>query len=69
MIFTADHGNDPTWIGTGHTRERVPVLCAGLGQGELGQIKFQDVANLVLNHLDIEQPKSKGHLYEQKEQA
>lgn len=69
MIFTADHGNDPTWIGTGHTRERVPVLCAGLGRGELGQIKFQDVANLVLNHLDIEQPKSKGHLYEQKEQA
>ena len=41
MIFTADHGNDPTWVGTGHTRERVPVLCAGLGTGELGQMKFQ----------------------------
>ena len=25
-IFTADHGNDPTWRGTDHTRERVPVL-------------------------------------------
>ena len=31
MIFTADHGNDPTWTGTDHTRERVPVLGAGLG--------------------------------------
>ena len=65
MIFTADHGNDPTWIGTGHTRERVPVLCAGLGSGELGQIQFQDVANLVLNHLDIRYPKPKGRHDEQ----
>ena len=27
-IFTADHGNDPTFRGTEHTRERVPVICA-----------------------------------------
>ena len=60
MILTADHGNDPTWIGTGHTRERVPVLCAGLGLGQLGQIQFQDVANLVLNQLGLEHPNSKG---------
>lgn len=26
VIITADHGNDPTWPGTDHTRERVPVL-------------------------------------------
>lgn len=26
MILTADHGCDPTWTGTDHTRERVPVL-------------------------------------------
>ncbi len=26
-IFTADHGNDPTWRGTEHTRERVPVVA------------------------------------------
>jgi len=26
IIITADHGNDPTWRGTDHTRERVPVL-------------------------------------------
>lgn len=26
LIITADHGNDPTWPGTDHTRERVPLL-------------------------------------------
>jgi len=26
LLITADHGNDPTWKGTDHTRERVPVL-------------------------------------------
>ncbi|WP_251977985.1 phosphopentomutase [Salinicola avicenniae] len=29
LILTADHGNDPTWRGTDHTREQVPVLIAG----------------------------------------
>ena len=27
LIITADHGNDPTWTGTDHTRECIPVLC------------------------------------------
>jgi phosphopentomutase len=26
LCLTADHGNDPTWSGTDHTREQVPVL-------------------------------------------
>lgn len=26
LVITADHGNDPTWHGTDHTRERVPLL-------------------------------------------
>lgn len=30
-ILTADHGCDPTWPGTDHTRERVPVLVFGPG--------------------------------------
>ncbi|HTS13716.1 MAG TPA: phosphopentomutase, partial [Candidatus Limnocylindrales bacterium] len=29
MIITADHGNDPTWRGTDHTREYVPLIVAG----------------------------------------
>ena len=53
MIFTADHGNDPTWRGTEHTRERVPVLCAGAGVGEIGNCAFVDVAASVAAHLGI----------------
>ena len=33
MILTADHGNDPTYTGTDHTRERVPVLLFRKGGG------------------------------------
>lgn len=52
-IFTADHGNDPTWTGTDHTRERVPVICAGAGEGGIGQIAFTDVAASIAAHLGI----------------
>ena len=54
MVLTADHGNDPTWTGTDHTRERVPVLVAGKGAGSLGQIGFVDVAAFVAAHLGLE---------------
>jgi phosphopentomutase len=53
-IFTADHGNDPTWRGTDHTRERVPVLMAGAGAGPLGQCGFVDVAATVAGWLGVE---------------
>ena len=52
-IFTADHGNDPTWRGTEHTRERVPVLCAGIGSGSVGHVGFVDVAASVAAHLGV----------------
>ena len=55
-IFTADHGNDPTWAGSDHTRERVPVLAAGAGTGSLGLIGFIDVAGLVARHLGVKFP-------------
>jgi phosphopentomutase len=32
-LITADHGNDPTWRGTDHTREHVPILAFGPGAG------------------------------------
>ena len=38
LILTADHGNDPTYKGTDHTRERVPFLAyspSDIGSGEL----------------------------------
>ncbi|MGR3565260.1 MAG: phosphopentomutase [Heliomarina sp.] len=53
MLFTADHGNDPSWKGTDHTRERVPVLVAGRGAGPLGQVAFTDVAASVAAHLGV----------------
>jgi len=55
-IFTADHGNDPTFRGTEHTRERVPVLCAGVGAGEIGHCAFVDVAASVAAHLGVNNP-------------
>ena len=53
MILTADHGNDPSWSGTDHTRERVPVLVAGRGAGEAGLVGFTDVAASIAAHLGL----------------
>ena len=52
-IFTADHGNDPTWTGTEHTRERVPVVGHGIGLREIGLVGFVDVAASVAAHLGV----------------
>lgn len=53
VVLTADHGNDPTWTGTDHTRERVPVLVSGVNKGDLGHIGFVDVAASIAAHLDV----------------
>jgi phosphopentomutase len=53
LIVTADHGNDPTWPGTDHTRERVPVLVHGIGDGPLGHLAFSDVAASIADHLSV----------------
>lgn len=53
IIVTADHGNDPTWPGTDHTRERIPVLVHGCGPGKIGHCRFVDVAASVADHLNI----------------
>jgi len=45
LIITADHGNDPTWPGTDHTREEVPVLIKHGAPQSLGTRQtFADVA-------------------------
>ncbi|WP_458791071.1 phosphopentomutase [Yoonia sp. MH D7] len=62
LIVTADHGNDPTWIGTDHTRERVPVLVHGIGVKQLGHVAFVDVAASVAAHLNIAYS-GKGHSF------
>ena len=63
MVLTADHGCDPTWPGTDHTRERVPVLLTGpgLGSGPLRPAKtFSDIGETIAAHLGLE-PGSHGH--------
>jgi phosphopentomutase len=53
VIFTADHGNDPTWIGTDHTRECVPVLGLGVDLKPIGNVSFVDVAASIAEHLGV----------------
>lgn len=53
ILFTADHGNDPSWPGTDHTRERVPVLAHGLGARGLGQVGFADIGASIAEHLGL----------------
>lgn len=55
-IFTADHGNDPSWTGTDHTRERVPVLGFGLGARGLGLVGFSDIGASIMAHLELPAP-------------
>ncbi len=54
LIFTADHGNDPTWPGTDHTRERVPVLGHGLGAKAIRLVAFADVGASIAAHLGLD---------------
>lgn len=55
-IFTADHGNDPSWFGTDHTRERVPVLGYGLGPRPVGQVGFSDIGASIIEHMGLPAP-------------
>jgi phosphopentomutase len=56
MIITADHGNDPTFRGTDHTRERVPLLVVGSDDPrDLGvRESFSDVGASVAAWLGVE---------------
>jgi len=55
LIITADHGNDPTWYGTEHTRERVPVLIAGpeVKPADIGIVNMADVGETIAAHLGL----------------
>lgn len=56
LILTADHGCDPTWRGTDHTRERVPVLAFGQGLGSrtIGiRGTYADIGETIAAHLGI----------------
>ena len=42
LILTADHGNDPTYSGTDHTREKVPFIAYSPSMGHGGPLEEQD---------------------------
>lgn len=55
-IITADHGCDPTWHGSDHTREHVPVIAFGPGikPGPLGvRETFADIGQSIAKHLNL----------------
>ncbi len=67
LILTADHGNDPTYTGSDHTREFVPVvvygsmLRRGVDLGELGS--FADIGRTASEMLSLNPTKNgKGFL-------
>ncbi len=56
IIFTADHGCDPTWRGTDHTREHIPVLIYGpkVKPGSLGyRDTFADIGQTVAKYFGL----------------
>jgi phosphopentomutase len=56
FILTADHGNDPSWRGTDHTRERVPVIGTGPGlkPAPIGLCtSYADIGETVAEHLGL----------------
>ena len=56
LIITADHGNDPTWKGTDHTRERIPVLAyaTDMKSRSFGSREtFADIGQTIAGHLGI----------------
>ncbi|MBE6452669.1 MAG: phosphopentomutase [Alphaproteobacteria bacterium] len=57
VFITADHGNDPTYTGTDHTREQVPVIMFGkhVKPADIGQRQtFADIAQTIAEYFNIE---------------
>jgi len=60
LIITADHGNDPTYTGTDHTREKVPFLAYSpsmKGNGEIPETDtFAVIGATVADNFDVAMP-------------
>ena len=60
-ILTADHGNDPTWRGSDHTREHVPILAFGrdVAPGSIGaRTSLADIGATAAEWLGLPPPAS-----------
>lgn len=62
LIITADHGNDPTYSGTDHTRERVPFIAYSpsmKGSGLLDRMDtFAVIGATIADNFEVEMPKN-----------
>lgn len=60
LMITADHGNDPTWKGTDHTRERVPLIMYSpsmKGRGTLGTAdNFGCIGATICDNFSVDMP-------------
>ncbi len=60
LMITADHGNDPTYVGTDHTRERVPLLLYAGGMKQGGRLASEDtfgvVGSTIADNFDLRMP-------------
>ncbi len=60
LILTADHGNDPTYTGTDHTREMVPFIAWSKGFDKGGIIPKQEtfaiVGATITDNFDVDMP-------------
>ena len=66
VLITADHGCDPTWPGSDHTREHVPVVFYGrsIKTNNLGKRDtFADMGQTIAHHLQIK-PLANGKVCE-----
>lgn len=58
VIFTADHGNDPTYTGTDHTRENVPMIAYSTSMKSSGELEprdtFADIGATIIDNFNIE---------------
>lgn len=64
VIFTADHGNDPTYSGTDHTRENVPLIVYSTkmkGSGKLdNRNTLADIGATIIDNYDIDDTLNTG---------
>ncbi len=54
VMITADHGNDPTFRGTDHTRERVPILLPNSAAQPGVRDTYADIAATIAAHFGLE---------------
>ncbi len=60
LIITADHGNDPTWTGTDHTRENIPICVYSKKMSGNGRLKdattFADIGATIADNFHVNCP-------------